>query len=163
MRARIRIGLAFALLTMPGALAAQAGPPGRAAGPMQMMAQRSPVDIILEHRADLKLSDDQVTKLEAIDRAVEEKNRPHVEKIRETMGNAPTRPGGMQNMTPQEREAMRARREAVRPLMEKIQANNQEGLKQAEEVLAPDQRSQARELIRQAQERRPRPGGPRPG
>ncbi|MCE9667964.1 hypothetical protein LY474_09090 [Myxococcus stipitatus] len=65
----------------------------RPRGPPPKALFQSPLALLLEHRGELTLSGDQVASLEALERALEEKNAPLREKMREARGAPPEQSG----------------------------------------------------------------------
>lgn len=145
--------LAAALL-VPVALSAQQGPPGGAPGRGMGMRMRSPIAIAIDHKADLTLTDDQVTKLQAIDAKLTEKNAP----IRQKMQEARPQGVNFQDMTDEQRQAMR---DKVMPLMQELMANTQEARTEAEKLLKPEQVTKLQEILQQEMPQRG-PGGGAP-
>ncbi len=147
--------LAAALL-IPAALAAQGQDQGQGRGPGggRGMMMRSPAAIAIAHKADLSLSDDQVAKLDAIDKDFQAKNAPLMQKFRDAMQAA----GGFQNMTDEQRQAMA-------PMREQLQANRQAARDATEKLLKPEQVTKLQDIIQQEMPRfgRPPQGGPPAG
>ncbi|HEX8272912.1 MAG TPA: Spy/CpxP family protein refolding chaperone [Longimicrobiaceae bacterium] len=107
----------------------------------------SPVAALLEHRAELKLTADQVSRLETIQRDLEQKNAP----LRRQLEAArPQRPEGERQAPPteQERQAMRARMEQLRPQMEQLRTNQRAAMEQVRSVLTDEQEQAARQYLR---------------
>jgi hypothetical protein len=80
-----RAMIAMMLLAIPTMASAQGGGQrgGRGQrGPMAGAAQ-GPLTIVLEKKADLKLSDEQVVEIEAMQTALVEKYEPHLARMRE--------------------------------------------------------------------------------
>ena len=138
--------LATALL-IPAALAAQQQPPpGQGPGGGRGMMMRSPAAIAVAHKADLSLSDDQVAKLDAIDKDFQAKNAPLMQKFRDAMQAA----GGFQSMTDEQRQALA-------PVRQQMQANRQSAREETEKVLKPEQVSKLQDIIQQEMPMRGRP------
>ncbi|MEW5930851.1 MAG: hypothetical protein AB1941_25600 [Gemmatimonadota bacterium] len=151
-----RVVLAAALLAAAPApaLLAQQGP-GAAGAHAQHQDGRqgrhgprfSPVAALLEHRAELKLTGDQVSRLESIQRDLEQKNEPlH----RQLEAARPQRRQGERQAPPTEQElqAMRARMEQIRPQIEQLRANQQAAMEQVRSVLTDEQEQAARQYLR---------------
>ncbi|MBV9773321.1 MAG: hypothetical protein JO040_05195 [Gemmatimonadetes bacterium] len=149
-----KVLLLAALLTAPApALVAQTAqyPAPAAAGRPQQGMMRSPIARLLEQRDTLRLTAEQVTRLEAIDRDLQQQNQPYTQQLQQL------RPEGGQrreDMSDADREAMRERFEQLRPLMEKMRSNNQAAMEKAKAVLTPEQQQLAQSLMPQR-----RPGG----
>ncbi|MCP3099921.1 hypothetical protein LZ198_13680 [Myxococcus sp. K15C18031901] len=65
----------------------------RPRGPPPKALFQSPLALLLEHRGELTLTADQVTRLESMERALEEKNAPLREKMREARAARPEQSG----------------------------------------------------------------------
>ncbi len=137
--------LLAAALLVPVALSAQQQP-GQA--PRGRMMMRNAAAIAIEHKADLGLSDEIVGKLQAIDKQVQDKNAPLVQKMRDAMQG-----GGFQNMTDEQRQQMQTVRQQLRD-------NNQAARADVEKLLTPEQVQKLGDLIQQEMPQRgPRPNG----
>jgi hypothetical protein len=140
-----RAMIAMMLLAIPTMAYAQGGGQrgGRGQrGPMAGAAQ-GPLTIVLEKKADLKLSDEQVVEIEAMQTALVEKNEPHQAKMREM------------------REAGQPDREAMTQLMQAIRENNMASHAALKDVLDEEQFELANKLIAEAAPRGRRGGGRR--
>jgi len=134
--------IAALMLTAAAPLAAQQGRQGAVD-----RRQRSSLEILLDNRAELALTDDQVTKLTALNEKLAETNRIVAEEIRKVRGS----------YRPSNRQEAEQLRDAMRPLIEKIEENDRKALEEAEALLTDEQRQKARELVRKAREQmRPR-------
>jgi len=134
-----RVMLALVLLAVPTAVFAQGGQRqgGQRGGGMTM----SPLAVVLEKKADLKLSDEQVKSVEALEKALAEKNAPHLAKMREM------RQGGQPD------------RAAMMEIQQAIRANNTEAQEKLKDVLNAEQLEMATKLIAEAMPQRGRRGG----
>ncbi len=146
--------LAAALL-LPAALMAQqpqAQQPPQGAPRMggRGMMMRSPIAIAIAHKADLSLTDDQVAKLNDIEKQLQEKNAPIRDKMRESMQGA----GDFQSMTDEQRQAMR---EKMQPLMQQMRANTAAARQDAEKLLKPEQVSKLQDILQQEMPMRGQP------
>lgn len=137
--------LAAALLA-PAALVAQQQPQG----PGPRGPRPTAIAIAIDHKADLGLTEDQVTKLTAIQKALEEKNAPIRQKMQEARGGM-----DFQTMTPEQRQAMR---EKAMPLMQQMRANNDAARTDMEKLLKPDQITKLQHVLQAEMPQRP----PRP-
>jgi Spy/CpxP family protein refolding chaperone len=150
--------MAAALLLAAGPALAQAPAP-RDWGEHAM----SPMTMILEHRAELELTDDQVARLEAIGTQLRERTAPLRERMREAMADMPV-PGAHAEhgarsegaprerrapraMTPEQREAIHSRMTELRPVREEIRAIRLQARDDARAVLTADQQQKLRELM----------------
>ena len=146
--------LAAALLAAapaPALLAQGQGAPGAAHQQHGDRQQRqgsrpSPVAALLEHRAELKLTDAQVSRLQTIERDLAQKNEP----LRRQLEAArPQRAQGDQERpSEEERQAMRARMEQLRPQMQQLRQNQQAAMEQVRTVLTDEQEQAARRYLR---------------
>jgi hypothetical protein len=136
---------AFVLLFAPTALLAQGG--GRMGGPGMGMGAMNAARTLVENRAEISLTDEQVAKLQVIADSLEAKNAPFTEemrKMREMRGS-----GGMQGMSEADRTKMRATMQAVR-------ANGEAAQKEIDAILTAEQKPKATALLERL---RPRRGG----
>ncbi len=130
-------------LLLPAGLLAQ-NPPQRQRG----MMRRDPVQMVLEQKDTLKLSDAQVKRIQAIQADLQKKNDPLMEKVqaaRAKYGNPPT---------DDERAKMR---EEMGPMMRELRSNTQTAMDAVLELL--DARQQ--KMVQEMTPRRPG-GGERP-
>lgn len=133
----------LAAAAAPGALPAQSRMPG--AGAVQR--ETGPVDALLKHRTELRLTDDQVTRLRAIDQRLEEQNRALREQLRANgLDAARERGRRTRELSEQERDQLRERMQAARPVMERIRENNRAARDQVRQVLTPEQQDRLRNL-----------------
>lgn len=161
---------ALLLLAAPAALRAQEhgeGPRGPA--PRERMVregqERQAFEVLLRHRRELALTEAQVSRLEAISRGLELRNRPLRARLAAEFQRfrAETR-ARMERMSAEERHAelRRMRGEGarrlpapMRPLVGEMRRNIAQAQRQAQGVLTPAQKRRARVLLRErAQERR---------
>jgi hypothetical protein len=105
--------------------------------------QRNPIEIILDNRAELELTDDQVSQLTAINERLAEANGDVIEEIRKVRGQ--TRPASRQDVE----QLM----EKTQPLLDKIEENNRKALEEAEAFLTDEQKAKARELVQRERDR----------
>ncbi len=157
-----------------------------AAAPSPALAQlpqpeQRPFALLLENRAQLGLTDEQVRRLEVIRNRLEVQNRPLREQLRTARQRLmEQRRAEMQKLTPeQRRERMRQMRQQrdpgdgrpgmalppeLRPIAERLRANTDRAAEEARDVLSLEQRVRARELARAGmQQRREKMRRRRPG
>lgn len=143
--------LGFCLLLTPLASEAQrpsqpenrSGPPqGRIFDPRDT----GPVALLLRNRAELKLTAEQVTRLQEIDVQVELKNRPFVTQLVEMRRQLPRVPRGHEP-TPEQREAFRAQMRAAEPLMKSIDEHWKAAMRQVGQILTEEQKSKIHVLV----------------
>ena len=153
--------------------------PGRGAEMRQ--PEHRPFELLLENRAQLGLTDEQVRRLEAIRNRLEEQNRPLREQLRTARERLmEQRRAEMQKLAPEQRRErmrqMRQRRDPgdgrprmalpseLRPIAERLRANTERAAEEARDVLSVEQRIRARELARtRMQQRREEMRRRRPG
>lgn len=123
----------------------------------------NPLEHLLQRREQLNLTAEQVARLEAVQRRVQEQNRPLMEQLRQLRGPAGARPergARGAELTPEQREALRRTREQARPIMERLRENNQAARREVEQVLTDAQKQQLRQWHeqrgRRGEARRPR-------
>ncbi len=134
-------GLLAALLLAAPLAAQQPSPPGeRPAEPRRF----SPVSALLEHRAELELSDAQVAQLEAIEREGEARLRPLIERLQTMRESLPER----SRMRRQGAEQRDAARERLRGMSEQQRDSLRERLRGMSEQMQ-QQREQRREQLQQ--------------
>jgi Spy/CpxP family protein refolding chaperone len=129
----------FAQGTAPNAPTEQPGQQGARRG------FRDPVAQILDHRDDLKLTDDQVGKLQAIEDSLAAQRAPLMKQFEQFRAQRGADSAGPPS--DQDRAAMRQRMEQMRPLMQQYRQQVQDAVKQAQAVLTPDQQAQARQYM----------------
>lgn len=166
--------LAGALVAAPLSLAAQTPEAPAARGPHAGMVHRGGgLGAMLQKRADLGLSAEQVARLEAIERDLRARNQPLREQVAAMMPERAQRTpapaeqrrargeqrGARTPLTDEQRQAMRARMEQARPVMEQMRANTRAAMEQARDVLTEEQRARLQAGMRQHRDRR---GGERP-
>ncbi len=130
-----------------------------------------PFALLMENRAQLGLTDEQVRRLETIRNRLEEQNRPLREQLRTARERlTEQRRGEMQKLTRQQRrERMRQMRQQrrpgggppgmalppeLRPIAERLRANMDRAAEEARDVLSVEQRVRAQELTRTRMQRR---------
>jgi hypothetical protein len=146
----VAVLLAFVLTAVPAA----AQGPGRGPGPIPGQGPvrlqdgapgRGPVELLLERRGPLALSDVQVAELEAIAAGLRQRNEPLIrellarrQELRALQGLRP------RNMTQGQRELLARHAARARPLMEQVRRNNHRAMEQVGAVLTPAQRVEVR-------------------
>lgn len=145
--------LLLGLVVIPMQLEAQQqGKPGRSSGPERFFRIKpGPVHFLLRNRAELRLTAEQVVKLQEIDREMEEKNQPYVTQLVQMRRQLPPHVHGREP-TPEQRQAFKARMRAAEPLLKKIHENNAASMRQVGEVLSEEQKQRIPVLL--ANERR---------
>jgi Spy/CpxP family protein refolding chaperone len=139
--------VALTLMLVPSVLLAQVAgrQGGRRGGPEAL--QRNVIEIIIQKKAELSLTAEQVAQLEPIGKKLDEDNKPVVETLAKLRGT------GMRDLTDEQRAELRTQ-------METLRENRMAALEQANAVLSSDQQAKLREVLRQQMRGR---GGPRRG
>jgi hypothetical protein len=149
--------LAVALLLTPLASGAQQqGPPKPGSASPQDVRRfdprdNGPVALLLRNRAELRLTAEQVARLQEIDTLVERKNRPFVTQLVEMRRQLPRVSRGREP-TPEQREAFEAQMRAAQPLMKSIDENWKAAMRQVGQILTEEQKAKIHDLV--ANERR---------
>lgn len=145
---------------------AQPGPPqGDRRGPPNPFDMRpGPVERLLRDRAVIGLTDDQVARLQDIDRRMEQKNHPLVMQLLQIRRQLPPpKPGGPRAFTVEERQAWEAQMRVARPIFDQIQSNNMAAMHEVGDLLTDQQKARIKELITQEhareQQQRSQDGG----
>ena len=126
-----------AMLVVPTAVSAQ----GQRQGGGRGMMAPNPIEVVIEHAADLKLTEDQTHKLHTLHEELVAKNRP----IMEEMAKA--------------REAGNADRETMMAKMATVRENNDAAQGKLKDILNADQLAQATKFIEDSRPQRGRRGG----
>lgn len=170
------------LVTVLMAAAPAAAQPGADVHPeLQVLreSEQRPLELLMDVRDELHLTDPQVVRLRQIATRLEETNRPLRRQLVAEYGRwREQRRVELERMTPAERRAewRRIRRmphppvpPPLRPLVNRIRGNIHAAVQEASTVLTPEQKVHARQLLRErAAERRERrhrgrfDGGPGP-
>lgn len=160
---RILLILALVALPLP-ALAQHSREHGAASARGREKAHR-PFALLLDHRRDLGLTADQVTRLQGIARSLEAQNRPLREQLRrQREAYFAARRAQIARLSPDaRRDTLRRLRDErgkphplppeMRPVVEQMRANTHAAMEDAETVLTPDQKERARALYRAQRER----------
>jgi hypothetical protein len=150
-------------LASPAVLGAQRDTPRPPAHAPAARAALGPIQALLEHRAELRLSDAQVARLEEIDVQMRERNRPLVDELsRMRQAMREQGPPRAELTAAQLEERRRQHAEAARPLMKRIRQHNHEAMRQVGEVLNEEQKQRVREILDRERVRRPGPGAGHP-
>jgi Spy/CpxP family protein refolding chaperone len=145
--------LVFGLALSPLASEAQQQPPQPQprSGPPQGVRRfdprdTGPVALLLRNRAELRLTAEQVTRLQEIDVQVELKNRPFVTQLVEMRRQLPRLERG-RDPTREEREAFGAQMRAAEPLMKSIDENWKAAMRQVGQILTEEQKAKIHDLV----------------
>jgi hypothetical protein len=131
--------IALVLLAIPTMAYAQGG--GGRGGRGGGMGGPNPVQVVLDHKVDLKLTDEQTGKLDEMLKALTEKNAPHVAEIQKM------------------REAGTMDREKMQSLAGQMRTNNEEAQDALKDVLNEEQLAAATKFIAEARPGRRGGGG----
>jgi hypothetical protein len=146
-----KLAVASALILLPTVVQAQGGGAGEAernANAAIAAATTNVAQVLIDKKADLALSDEVVTKIEAIKAAIDKKNEAFVAeyaKVREA--------GGTGQMDDAARQAFQAKVAAAR------QANDEAWEKEIKPLLTPEQATKATEAINAARQPQQGRGG----
>ncbi|RKG93840.1 Spy/CpxP family protein refolding chaperone [Corallococcus terminator] len=141
------------------------------AAPRPPHERKSQVQMLLEHRQDLALTDTQAASLERIQAALDTKNAPLKQSLEALRPPRPpgdgTRPQGPPPGSGTDDATRRTNREQAQGLFGQLRTNDTQAYQEAEQLLSDAQKTQARTLI-QAEMAAHRPGhggrgGPPPG
>lgn len=169
--ARARMSIALLALIVPAAGVAQRGPRGPM-GPGGV----APLERLLELADELHLTQEQQTRLRSIRSDLEERNRPHLERIaairaelglpepRDRDGARPERPrdGERRRPTDEERDKMREFVDRARDDLRAVADNGRDAMDEVRDVLTDEQRGSLRERMEARRGERDR-HGPRRG
>ena len=137
--------LALALLVVPSAAMAQGG--GRAGMARQQgVAQQNALQLLLAQKADFGLTEQQVARVDTIAKALEKKHEPFTKELQALMQG-----GGIRSMTPEQRQGLMTRRQAM-------QADVEKEMEKLKEILTEEQQKMLTERLA-AMRRRPPPTG----
>jgi LTXXQ motif family protein len=122
------------LLLLPTVVLAQ-GEGRRTRRGMEGM-QANVIQVIIDHKADLSLTANQIAKLEPIARKLEEQNKPVIAEMQKVRGNTNVR------------ELSQEQRDQMRPQMQKLRDHRQAALTEAKTVLTQEQQTKLRDFVR---------------
>jgi Spy/CpxP family protein refolding chaperone len=128
------------LLLLPAGLLAQ-GRSQRREGPGR--PQANVIEQVLQHKADLALTAEQVTRLETLSNQLSEKQKPILEEMRKQ------REGGVRP-----RDLTDEQRAEARKTMEKLRAHREEALNGVKDVLTDEQEQKVKSLLEDGRPRR---------
>jgi hypothetical protein len=141
--------LGLALAPLPLAAQQQGQQPGQQQGQRQStgrfvrLGDSGPVQFLLRNRAELKLTAEQVTRLEEVDREVEAKNRQYVTQLVQIRRELPR--GRGREPTTEQRQLFDAQ---MKPLLMKIDENWKVAMRQVMgQVLTEEQKARIPALI----------------
>lgn len=157
------VGALAALVLVAAPLAAQGQGRGPAMGRGMMRGGpdgmgRNPVAVVLDHRAELELTADQVRQLEAIRERVEAENGPRWERLKAAFGDADP-----SQMSDEERQALRERMRELQPVRQEIRATNRAAGGEIHEILTEEQETRLRPIMHEGRGNRQGPGHMRRG
>lgn len=130
------------LLAVPVVVAAQQPAAQDTARP------RDPIAVMLAHKSDLDLKADQVSKLEAIQKKLDDAAGPLRKQLEAFRANRPQhQPGAFLNMTEAQRQQFMAERQKVRETAMELRALNRAAGAQAHAVLTVDQQTRLHQMM----------------
>lgn len=148
------LSLALAPPAAPAALAAQERPDS-----MVERARRGPMELLIQHRDSLGLTDDQVARLRDIRDRVSEANSPLVREMleirRDVRERLPEdarerrRGRGLRDLDPELRRELRPQIERARKLLREIRMHNRRAMRAVRDVLTQEQRERVRTWMRE--------------
>lgn len=156
-RQLVTLCLLFPLISLAQSQEATNPPPHHMGHPP--FAQKSWVQVLLDHRQELALTDTQVAGMDRIQKALDEKNAPlktSLEQLRPPgpMGRGMGGPmpgeakaGGEPAANPPSQEEMHARFEQVRGLMEQLKTNDDAAYTEAQALLNDTQKQTAHTIV----------------
>ncbi|MFB1480927.1 Spy/CpxP family protein refolding chaperone [Corallococcus sp. RDP092CA] len=136
------LGLLFAVPTFAGTTTTAASTTQDARRPPPF-ERKSPVQVLVDHRQDLALTDTQVASLGRIQASLDAKNAPLKQSLEALRPPAP--PDRDTQGTPSAQD--QANHEQARGLFEQLRANDLAAYQEAEAVLTDAQKAQARTLL----------------
>lgn len=121
--------------------------PAAAAAQTPAAQPANPAGRLLAHRAELSLTAEQVKQLEAIDQRVARQGAELREKLEAVRGKPAGEPLRLRDMTPEQRQALQARRAELQPLMLQLRALHVQAAADARGLLTTEQNQQANTLL----------------
>jgi Spy/CpxP family protein refolding chaperone len=103
----------------------------------------NPAARLLEHRAELSLTAEQVKRLEELNRRTTQQDAELRSRLEALRGKPAGEPLLMWNMTPEQREQLAANRAAMQPLAQELRSIHARAAADASAVLTPEQRTKA--------------------
>ncbi|MBN9687088.1 MULTISPECIES: Spy/CpxP family protein refolding chaperone [unclassified Corallococcus] len=137
------LGLLFAAPTFAGSTTHDTQDASQGARRPPPFERKSPVQLLIDHRQDLALTDAQAASLTRIQTALDAKNAPVKQSLEALRPSAP--PDRNTQAAPSAQD--QARHEQARGLFEQLRANGLAAYQEAEQVLTDAQKTQARTLL----------------
>ncbi|NPC68359.1 hypothetical protein D7Y27_05240 [Corallococcus sp. AB004] len=138
------LGLLFAVPTFAGSTTTTTQDASQGARRPPPFERKSPVQVLIDHRQDLALTDAQAASLTKIQTALDAKNAPVKQSLEALRPPAPPDRGTQQG-TPSAQD--QAAHEQARGLFEQLRTNDMAAYQEAEQVLTDAQKTQARTLL----------------
>ncbi len=121
---------------------------------------RDPIAGMIEHRAELGLTDDQVARLEAVHERYREQHKALREQIHQIIGDQP-KPAPLEGASREERrEARRKRHEELvaqhpelGPIFDQLKANHQAAREEVKAILTPEQQQKLQQMHKEWRDR----------
>ncbi|HET6764296.1 MAG TPA: hypothetical protein VFH27_11510 [Longimicrobiaceae bacterium] len=171
MRRTFAWALSLAFLAAPGAAHAQAPADGGTVAADAADVPQGAFEFLREHRAELRITEQQAERLREIADGVQRTNAPlRAQLRRERAAFLAQRRAELMRMSPAERQAELARLQAEGgrvppawgPLLRQMRENQRGAMQQAQAVLTREQKQRARELIREWRGKQAGAGAGRP-
>ena len=155
----------LALVAIGAVALTAAAAPAMAQGPGKGHGKRGEhtdrITRMIEHRAELGLTDDQVMRLESVRDRYVEQNKALREQIHQTIGDRPRPDESMKNLSREERhEAMKKRHEELLaqypdlvPVFDQLKTNHEAMRDELHSILTQEQQDKLQELRRERREK----------
>jgi hypothetical protein len=159
---RLSAAVCALALLFSGAVAVRAQDPeggeqARPEKPRRVMPPINRFTIVLDHKADLALTTEQVTKLDGMRTALADQNKPLEDEVRSIV--ASTKPGAETGTNVVDRDVAAANFERIKKVRDQVQKNDKDAWKEGEKVLTKDQKKKADKLISEKEdEQKEHPG-----
>ena len=114
-----------------------------------------PIATLIHMRAQLRLSEQQVTELRQLDEQTEARNRPFVARLHELRRRARAL-GHYSRLSPEARAQFDAYMQEGQPLLQSIHENNMTAMREVGHILSDKQKETMRELLQNANRDRER-------
>jgi hypothetical protein len=120
---------------------------------------QNPAALVLERRAELGLTSEQVRQIEAIQARVQQENASRIEQLRAAFGDRTDR--NFRDLTVEERQQLRERMQQLQPVRQQLRETNRAAGQEIHALLTAEQQEQLRTLRRDRMREFRSPRGPR--